>query len=81
MLPAADLFPRQHFYFNYLLFLPILAARRLMRGLRIRAASEGEINTGWLNHVLTTVFRLDVKTAPRLRPLFGVSALVLATRT
>jgi SAM-dependent methyltransferase len=81
MLAVADLFPRRYFYFNYLLFLPILAARRLMRGLRIRAASEGEINTGWLNHVLTTVFRLDVKTAPRLRPPFGVSALVIATRT
>jgi SAM-dependent methyltransferase len=81
MLHIVDLSPRQYFYFNYLLFLPILAARRLMSRLKIRVASEGEINTGWLNRVLITVFRFDVKTAPRLRPPFGVSALVVATRT
>ena len=39
MLPVADLSPRRYFYFNYLLFLPILAARRLMRRLKIRVAS------------------------------------------
>ena len=77
----ADLSPRQYFYFNYLLFLPILAARRLMRSFKIRIASEGEINTGWLNRLLISVFRLDVETAPRLQPPFGVSALVVATRT
>ncbi len=79
-LRAAGLTPQRHFYFNYLLFLPILAARRLMRVLKIRLASEGELNTGWLNRVLTPLFRLDVKTAPWLRPPFGVSALVAARR-
>ena len=81
MLPVADLSPRRYFYFNYLLFLPILAARRLMRRLKIRVASENEINTGWFNRALTRVFRFDVRTAPWLRPPIGVSALVVATRT
>jgi SAM-dependent methyltransferase len=81
MLRIADLSPQRYFYFNYMLFLPILAARRLMRRLKVRVASENEINTGWLNRALITVFRFDVKTAPWLRPPFGVSALVVATRT
>jgi SAM-dependent methyltransferase len=79
-LRAAGLTPRRCFYFNYLLFLPILAARRLMRILNIRLASEGEVNTEWLNRMLTPLFRLDVKTAPWLRPPFGASALVTAIR-
>jgi hypothetical protein len=81
MLPVANLSPRQHFYFNYLLFLPILTVRRLMRQLRVRLASEGEFKMEWLNRALTKVFRLDVKTAPWLRPPFGVSALAVATPT
>lgn len=77
---AAGLAPRHHFYFNYLLFFPILLVRRLMRGLRLRPASENQINTRWLNRLLTALFRLDVRSAPWLRPPFGVSALVAATR-
>jgi SAM-dependent methyltransferase len=79
MLRDANLSPQQHFYFNYLLFLPILVARRLMRMLNIRVASENEINTASLNWALTLLFRFDVKTAPLLRPPIGVSALVVAT--
>jgi SAM-dependent methyltransferase len=79
-LRRVDLSPEQHFYFNYLLFLPILVTRRLIRMFNIRIATEGELNTEWLNHVLTPLFRLDVKTAARLRPPVGVSALAVATR-
>jgi hypothetical protein len=81
VLPVADLSPRRYFCFNYLLFLPILAARRLMRRLKIRVASENEINIGWFNRAPTTVFRFDVRTAPWLRPPIGFSSLVIATRT
>jgi SAM-dependent methyltransferase len=79
-LEAAELSPQRHFYFNYLLFLPILAARRLMRLLRIRLDSEGEVNTRWLNRLLAVVFLCDIRTAPWLRPPIGVSALVVAAR-
>jgi SAM-dependent methyltransferase len=79
-LHAANLSPEQYFYFNYILFLPILICRRLMRVLKIGIASEGQINTIWLNRALTPLFRFDIRTAPRFRPPFGVSALVIATR-
>jgi SAM-dependent methyltransferase len=80
-LDAAGLSAQRHFYFNYLLFLPILAARRLIRLLRIRLDSEGEVNTKWLNRLLALVFLCDVNTAPWLRPPVGVSALVVARRS
>jgi SAM-dependent methyltransferase len=80
-LRVAELSPREHFYFNYLLFPLILAARRLMRIFRIRVESEGKINARWLNRVLRAVFQFDVRTAPLIRPPIGVSALVVTTRT
>jgi hypothetical protein len=77
-LRTADLRPTEHFYFNYLLFLPILMARRLMRLLQIRVASENNLNPGWLNKLLLPIFLFDIRTAARLRPPVGVSALVVA---
>jgi len=77
-LDDAKLPGQRYFYFNYLLFLPILMARKLMRLLKVRVESEGQINTPLLNRVLLQLFELDVKTAPLLRPPFGVSALVIA---
>jgi len=79
-LDHAKLSPQQRFYFNYLLFFPILVARQLMRILRVPVESEGQINTRWLNRALTRLFQFDVETAPRVRPLIGVSALVVARR-
>jgi SAM-dependent methyltransferase len=78
---VAELSPQDHFYFNYLLFPLILAARRLMRTLGIRVESEGQINGRWLNRALGVVFRFDVRTAPLIRPPIGVSALVVTTRS
>lgn len=67
-------------YFNYILFVAIFVARRAMRRIRPTIHSENEINTPLLNRLLTSVFRLDVRTAPRLRPPFGVSLLVVAEK-
>ena len=80
-LDEAHLSLQQYFYFNYLLFLPILVSRRLMRVFNIRVSTENEINTEWLNRALTLLFRFDVMTAPWVQPPFGVSALVVATRS
>lgn len=77
-LRAAGLRPLQHFHFNYLLFFPILVARRLIRLSHIRMASENNLNPGWLNSLLLPVFQFDVRSAARLRPPIGVSALVVA---
>jgi SAM-dependent methyltransferase len=79
-LHRADLVPVQHFYFNYLLFFPILVTRHLIRLFNVKVATEGQLNAEWLNRMLTPLFRLDVRTAVRLRPPIGVSALVVATR-
>ncbi|MBI5132496.1 MAG: class I SAM-dependent methyltransferase [Rhodopseudomonas palustris] len=68
------------YYFNYLLFVPILLARRLMRMASINPSSENEINTPLINRILNGVFRADVATAPYLRPPFGVSALAIARK-
>lgn len=64
-------------YFNYVLFLPIWAARQIIRLLRLRLASENEVNAPLLNGLLTAVFAADVRSARWIRPPFGVSLLVV----
>jgi SAM-dependent methyltransferase len=71
---------KQNFYFNYILFVPIFAARQVIRVLGIKANSENEFNNRFLNRVLEAVFGFDVYTAPKIRPPFGVSILTLVQR-
>lgn len=63
------------FYFNYLLFAPIWAARQLLSRSPLALHSENELTTGWLNRLLSAIFAVDVFTAPYLRPPVGVSLL------
>jgi SAM-dependent methyltransferase len=72
---------RRSFYFNYLLFLPIWLARRLIDAFGIKRASENEFNTTALNQLLFWIFALDVRTAPSLHPPFGVSIMVIGEKT
>jgi len=76
----AGLEPGRRYYFNYLLFVPIWAARRAIDLLRVELRSESEVNSPLLNRLLGAVFRFDALTAPFLHPPFGVSALVVARR-
>jgi hypothetical protein len=76
----AGLHPIRSFYFNFLLFVPIWAMRQLLKLLRVKLGSENEINTSWINAMLTAVMALDVRLAPVVHPPFGVSALVLARK-
>jgi SAM-dependent methyltransferase len=69
------------FHFNYMLFAPIWTARKLLLALGVRVASENQINTSLLNWVMTRVFQVDVDTAPILKPPFGVSLCLVATKT
>jgi SAM-dependent methyltransferase len=80
MLSDAGLIVERSYYFNYLLFLPILLARYLLRLIRPKLSSENEINSPIMNRLLGAVFAFDVATAPLIRPPFGVSAFVLATK-
>ncbi len=68
------------FHFNFILFLPIWLARRLMRVFNVGAESENSINNGFVNAVLTGLFGLDTRLAPFLRPPFGVSCLALVRK-
>lgn len=65
------------FYFNFLLFIPILIVRKFLNLMPMNFRSENEINTVFVNKLLTKIFYLDVDLAPFLPIPFGVSALVL----
>ena len=69
------------FYFNYLLFVPIWVARKLLLALRVKVESENAINTVAVNRLLTKIFLSDVGTAARLRVPFGVSVCVIGAKT
>lgn len=75
---AAGLLSHLSFHFNFLLFVPIWLARRIIRLFGIKLNSENQVNTPMLNRFLTMVFTIDVKIARLLRPPFGVSILVIA---
>lgn len=80
LLEQAGLIVEKKFYFNYLLFAPIFAARQVIRWLRVELGSENEVNNAVLNRLLSFIFRFDVITAPLLKPPFGVSILALVHR-
>lgn len=75
---AAGLAVFKKFYFNYLLFLPILLVRTVIRASRVQVRNENEMNSPVINRILKAIFRFDVWTAPLLHPPFGVSYLVVA---
>ena len=77
---VAGLRVQRAYYFNYLLFLPIFLARRAIDALGIGLKSEGQVNTPLLNRLLAAIFTWDTSTAPLLKPPFGVSILMRATK-
>lgn len=68
------------FYFNYLLFAPIWLARKLLPVVAPKTDSEASLNPPIVNALLKPLMQFDVTTAPRLRPPFGVSYLLLARK-
>jgi SAM-dependent methyltransferase len=68
------------FYFNYLLFGGIWAMRKVLMRLGVTVHSENEINTPLMNRILTRVFAVDIDSAPRIKPPFGVSLCVLGRK-
>ena len=76
---AAGLAPVEYYYFNYLLFLPIWLVRQLAKSRQPSDRNETQF-APFLNRVLAGIFALDTRSAPLLKPGFGVSALVLARR-
>jgi SAM-dependent methyltransferase len=80
LIRQARLEPVVVYHFNYLLFLPIWCARRIMGAVLKQPTNENRVNTPWLNRLLEVLFRLDVATAPIIRPGFGTSLLVLCRK-
>lgn len=80
LMSAAGLEVTRAYHFNYLLFVPIFLARQSIRRLRIEADSENQLNTPALNALLRAIFDLDVRSAPALKPPFGVSILAIGRR-
>jgi ubiquinone/menaquinone biosynthesis C-methylase UbiE len=68
------------YHFNYLLFPLIWLARRAIKIFGVKRASESEFNSPLLNQLLFRTFAFDVRTAPVLRPPFGVSILIVAQK-
>jgi SAM-dependent methyltransferase len=76
----AGLDPMRAYYFNYLLFMPIWFARRLIGLFGIKRDSEAEFNSPLLNKFFSIIFAVDTRTAPLLHPPFGVSILAVAEK-
>ncbi len=45
--------------------------------LGLRLDSENQVNTPALNRIMTVIFDADTRTAPIIKPPFGVSILIL----
>jgi SAM-dependent methyltransferase len=81
LIKQAGLEVERHFHFNYLLFAPIWAGRQVLKLWTPKGVhSESQLNTPFVNRILSAVFDFDIATAQRLKPPFGVSILVVARR-
>jgi ubiquinone/menaquinone biosynthesis C-methylase UbiE len=78
---ASGLTVRKAYHFNYMLFVPIWLARKMIKIFKIKLASESDLNPPSLNRLLCWIFAFDVRTAPLLRPPFGVSIMVIAQKS
>jgi SAM-dependent methyltransferase len=76
----AGLLTERAYHFNFLLFVPIWIARRLIDLFNVKLKSEGEVNSPLINHILSGIFSADIALAPLLHPPFGVSILVMARK-
>lgn len=79
-LSQAGLNPILSFYFNYILFVPILLVRKAIRWLNIKPSSENRLNSPLVNQLLGYIFAIDTWSAPRLHVPFGVSFLAIADK-
>ncbi len=80
-LNSAGLEVDECFYFNYLFFLPIWIVRQAIRVFKINLASENELNSPWINSFLTKLFLVDIATAKKISPPFGVSLLAVVRKS
>lgn len=77
LINSSGLICQEIFYFNYILFFPILFIRIGLKLFKIKIKSENQINTKIINFILKLIFLLDIKTARYLKLPFGVSLLAI----
>jgi SAM-dependent methyltransferase len=77
---AAGLTVERATYANLTFFAPILAGRLLMRALRLRPASENNVNVSALNGVLGRLFGAERHWLRRFNFPLGVSAVIVARK-
>ena len=80
MVEAGGLKVAKSYYFNFVLFAPIWLARQVVKIIRPNIQSENDVNNPWLNALLTRIFRADTAAARWVKPPFGVSLLVIASK-
>jgi len=67
-------------YFNFFLFLPILAVRKLVNRFKLPMKSENKFNNRFVNKILYVFFYLDSIILKYIDYPFGVSLLVVAKK-
>jgi len=65
------------YYFNFILFAPILFYRKLSKIFNLKNKNDININNKIINQIFKIIFRLDVNIAKHLKPKFGVSCLLI----
>lgn len=81
LIESANLETTKKFYFNFILFFPVFAARLLYRaGFLKGVKNENLVGGPLLNWLFLQTFRLDLIAAPCLKIPFGVSACVIARK-
>ena len=77
LLKKKDLSIEKIFYFNFLLFFPILCARYFFKIFKMNVKNENKINNKILNKIFGIIFKIDVLLAEKINPFFGVSIFAL----
>jgi len=67
-------------YFNFLLFFPILIARRVIRLLGLKIESENEVNFPLINFFLKAIFFLEIYALKFFSFPLGVSIFCIAQK-
>jgi SAM-dependent methyltransferase len=67
-------------YFNFILFFPILMARRMIHLLGLKIASENEINSPLINFFFKAIFSMEVYVLKYFSFPFGVSIFCIAKK-
>lgn len=67
----------ESYYFNFLLFIPILFFRKITKIFKLKIRNDISVNNNFFNFIFKIIFFIDIKISKFLKPPFGVSALII----